>query len=414
MTVTACAADRTRPAPRRAVRRPPRLRRAARRGVPARRRSSSTSSGSESVAANREDDALTVALTVAGGRQPRRCAGPGPSPALLLTLGGVLGLVRHRRARSVRPRSARSSRRTPRRPRLPRDCPPGRGGRALAALVLTWFLDPVDLSREGRRHQRGGVRRGPAAGHRHPERRERAEAGARRGAAGGARAGARTPSGSGPPDRDPGAAADHPRAARRARPRDERDGRAGRRRGAPARHRRPRSGARPRWPRSSTPAARSMAEMRHLLGILREAARSRQVSPRGPAADPGRPRGPGRPGRRGRAADRRWRCTASRGGVPAGRRPGGVPDRAGGPHQLPQALAAATTPRCDLTYRPTEVDVEVTDDGRGHRWRRAGPGHGLPGMRERVAMYGGDLERRRPRRGRLPRPRHPPAGGVAP
>ena len=47
-------------------------------------------------------------------------------------------------------------------------------------------------------------------------------------------------------------------------------------------------------------------------------------------------------------------------------------------------------------YRDQEVTVEVTDDGRGVGALagdgRAGVGHGLIGMRERVAAFGGDLE----------------------
>jgi signal transduction histidine kinase len=47
-------------------------------------------------------------------------------------------------------------------------------------------------------------------------------------------------------------------------------------------------------------------------------------------------------------------------------------------------------------YRDQEVTVEVTDDGRGAISAgsdgRVGSGHGLIGMRERVAAFGGDLE----------------------
>jgi signal transduction histidine kinase len=46
-----------------------------------------------------------------------------------------------------------------------------------------------------------------------------------------------------------------------------------------------------------------------------------------------------------------------------------------------------------LRYGPREVEVDVTDDGRGVRPASNGSdGHGLVGMRERVAMLGGRLE----------------------
>jgi signal transduction histidine kinase len=46
-----------------------------------------------------------------------------------------------------------------------------------------------------------------------------------------------------------------------------------------------------------------------------------------------------------------------------------------------------------LRYAPRALDVEVRDDGRGApRVNGDGAGHGLIGMRERVALYGGALE----------------------
>jgi signal transduction histidine kinase len=49
-----------------------------------------------------------------------------------------------------------------------------------------------------------------------------------------------------------------------------------------------------------------------------------------------------------------------------------------------------------IGYRDQDVTVEVTDDGRGAAAPagdgRGGTGHGLVGMRERVAAFGGDLE----------------------
>jgi signal transduction histidine kinase len=50
--------------------------------------------------------------------------------------------------------------------------------------------------------------------------------------------------------------------------------------------------------------------------------------------------------------------------------------------------------RADVTvrYRSRAVEVEIVDDGPGASVVRAGLGHGLVGMRERAALYGGLLE----------------------
>ncbi len=44
-----------------------------------------------------------------------------------------------------------------------------------------------------------------------------------------------------------------------------------------------------------------------------------------------------------------------------------------------------------LEYGPRDLRIEVADDGRGHDPSSNGGGHGLLGMRERVALYGGEL-----------------------
>ncbi len=58
-----------------------------------------------------------------------------------------------------------------------------------------------------------------------------------------------------------------------------------------------------------------------------------------------------------------------------------------------------------VDYEPGVVRLEITDDGRGVNGRATNGGHGLVGMRERVAVYGGALEAA-PRGRRLRDPRH--------
>lgn len=57
--------------------------------------------------------------------------------------------------------------------------------------------------------------------------------------------------------------------------------------------------------------------------------------------------------------------------------------------------AGPTRARLRIVYRADEIIIEVVDEG-GPKWDRphpdpAGSGHGLIGMRERAALYGGDL-----------------------
>ncbi|MFC3502411.1 sensor histidine kinase [Micromonospora krabiensis] len=53
--------------------------------------------------------------------------------------------------------------------------------------------------------------------------------------------------------------------------------------------------------------------------------------------------------------------------------------------------AGTATAEVRLTYGPAALEVEVTDTGRGPRPDGERVGHGLVGMRERVALYGGVL-----------------------
>jgi len=55
--------------------------------------------------------------------------------------------------------------------------------------------------------------------------------------------------------------------------------------------------------------------------------------------------------------------------------------------------AGPASARVVVRYGTQELELEVADDGRGEH-ESDGTGHGLVGMRERVALYGGDLEAR--------------------
>ena len=56
--------------------------------------------------------------------------------------------------------------------------------------------------------------------------------------------------------------------------------------------------------------------------------------------------------------------------------------------------AGPTRARVRISYRPGELGIEVTDDGPSSQpspVSRTGSGHGLIGMRERTALFGGQL-----------------------
>jgi signal transduction histidine kinase len=54
--------------------------------------------------------------------------------------------------------------------------------------------------------------------------------------------------------------------------------------------------------------------------------------------------------------------------------------------------AGPATARVRIRYAADAVDLEVVDDGRGGRILEPGDGHGIVGMRERAALYGGSLD----------------------
>ena len=52
----------------------------------------------------------------------------------------------------------------------------------------------------------------------------------------------------------------------------------------------------------------------------------------------------------------------------------------------------ARAPACGPLRPTTRCELKIADDGRGGRRRRPTAGHGLVGMRERVRLYGGELD----------------------
>jgi signal transduction histidine kinase len=54
--------------------------------------------------------------------------------------------------------------------------------------------------------------------------------------------------------------------------------------------------------------------------------------------------------------------------------------------------AHATSAEVKVRYRPDALELAIIDDGRGAAPSTNGAGHGLIGMRERVALYGGKLD----------------------
>jgi signal transduction histidine kinase len=131
----------------------------------------------------------------------------------------------------------------------------------------------------------------------------------------------------------------------------------------------------------------AIAEMRRLLGILRENGGPLSLSPQPSLAQ------------LGELAE-----SAERSGLKVDLRVQGEPDR------LPPGLgltayrivqealtnavkhARAAHVTVEVHHRDRELELDVTDDGRATAADGPGNGHGLIGMRERVAVYGGLLD----------------------
>ncbi|MEU8803973.1 sensor histidine kinase [Spirillospora sp. NPDC048819] len=128
----------------------------------------------------------------------------------------------------------------------------------------------------------------------------------------------------------------------------------------------------------------SLAEMRHLLGVLRTGGTDADLTPSPGLAD--------LPGLAERAAMAGVHVDLE---VDAGELPEGVALSA---YRIVQEAVTnvvkhAAPARCRVRVRADglRLRVDVTDDGPGVRVLPGGDGHGLIGMRERVMMYGGDF-----------------------
>ena len=347
-------------------------------------------SGSESVAANRNPDVVTVALTVlsVGSIALRRRF---PLTILVVTLAGILGLILVRGTvgmatigpfvaayTAVAYGSARNSRRAI--------------AMVILALALTAILDPVDLSAEGavisaaafaaviliatstrvrRETAEADVR---AAEQRVALERERAVAERERAALTGTQERLRI-------TRELHDVIGHAmsvmvvQAGAAGRLLDTAD---------PGR-------ARVAVSEIENTGRRAMAEMRTLLGVLRDGETEGDGVPHAPAPTLDDVRSlAARVGHAGLPT------IVAVHGVPLVLTPGvGLAAYRIVQEALTNCLkhSGATRATVDVTYRPTEVEILVADDGRGLGEGPVDParGHGLAGMRERVAAYGGEL-----------------------
>ncbi|AMW11799.1 histidine kinase [Streptomyces qaidamensis] len=132
----------------------------------------------------------------------------------------------------------------------------------------------------------------------------------------------------------------------------------------------------------------AMAQLRHMLGVLRDGGDDSGGSPRQP--QPGIAALPGLLDRvRGSGLDVVYRTAGDAGPVADGV---GVTVYRVVQEALTNVVrhAEAQTATVELIRRGNELEVTVTDDGRGAQTVSRRGGHGLAGIRERAAAHGGD------------------------
>ena len=304
----------------------------------------------------------------------------GPEDELVVPLAHHLrGLLRAGPVRRPRPRRRRPGRGRPGRPRRAETwgCPAAQD----VLWVLTLTAGPWLFGRL-------------VAAHARPNEELAAQAGAQlvRGAAPARRAGGgrRAP-------------ADRPRAARRHRPLAQRDGRPGRGGGVGPAATRPRHAAARALEEIQRAGRSALDETGRLLHLLREDADADDLAPaavgRRPARTSSRCSGP--PG-----STSSWCSTGPTDGLPAGVDLSVFRIVQEG---LTNVLKHAPEPRCMVGYHrgPDGVDIDLRSAGRGPVAAGRVHGRGLVGMRERVAVFGGDLDAAHDRRRRLRRARPP-------
>ena len=134
-----------------------------------------------------------------------------------------------------------------------------------------------------------------------------------------------------------------------------------------------------------TTGQEAIAEMRRLVGLLRDPGRPAGVEPQPGAAM--------LPALIDRTRTGHLQVDAHIDGEPAALRPGldlAVYRIVQEALTNTQRHSGASTVEVNVQYRPDRLEITVRDNGRGAD--KVTPGHGLVGMRERAALYGGRLE----------------------